>query len=244
MASEWPIYCWELLGPHDPYLPAVRRLYEATQAPGERIPWEWLERSVARRRRWRPGAWSGHLLVAANDPDDSAPVGFAYGAHVPDYGGYVCYLGVDPAARGRGVGTRLFRQFYDLFQVDAGSYGEPLPFVIWESHAPGPDATDAEQALWAARLRLFSRVGAYWIEGVTLQSPNYHDDGPPVPLQLFLAPRQTPAEAFDSFTLREVVDGLMRHVYRFDRDDPLYRQSLPAACSPRLQPVQEAERLP
>jgi GNAT superfamily N-acetyltransferase len=237
MASDPPTLCWELLDPRDPLLPPVRQLYESTQAEAERIPWEWLLRGVGRRRRWRPGRWSPHLLVAAQDADDPAPLGFAYGAHVPEFGGYICYLGVDPATRGRGVGSRLFLHFYDVLQVDASASAEPLPFVVWESRAPGPDATDAERAMWQARLRHFARVGGWWIAGVTLQSPNYHDDGPPVPLQLFLTPRQTPEERFDAIALRGVVDGLMRHVYGYERSDPRYRQTLPAACSPRLRPV-------
>lgn len=236
------IVCREILDGRDPALPAVRRLYESTQAADERIPWAYLERAAERRRQWRPGRWCPHLLLAAESAEPEVPRGFAYGAHVLGLGGYLCYLGVDGAARGRGIGTRLFRTFYDLAQADATCEGVPLPFVLWESHPPRPDAPPAEQALWRARLRQFAKVDALWVAGVTFQSPNFADRrGPPVPLLLFLAPRQTPAERFDADSLRAVVAALHGQVYGNGPGDRLYEMTLPPDCRPELRPVSELE---
>src|SRR5262245_25169877 len=213
----------ELLSGRDPALPAVRRLYEQTQAADERIPWSYLARAVERRARWRPGNWCPHLLTAADPADPETPLGFAYGAHVPGLGGYLCYLGVEESARGRGIGTRLFRTFFDLTQADATSEGVPLPFVIWESHPPASGAPPEARALWRARLRQFEKVDARWVAGVTFQSPNFAKrDGPQVPLLLFLTPRQIPAEQFDATALRGVVAALHEHVYGNGPGDPLY----------------------
>src|SRR5581483_11165964 len=101
------IFCFEALSVRDPLVRAAERLYEQTQHPDERIPWGWIARSVKGRSCWRPGSWGKHLLVATpadrpTDPD--ALAGFAYGVHLPGYGGYVCYVGVDEKFRKRGVG--------------------------------------------------------------------------------------------------------------------------------------------
>jgi len=237
------VVCWELLDPEDTALEEARRLYEITLEPAERIPWAWIAQAVASRRQWRPGEWSPHLLLAAPRTSRGSfarPLGFAYGAHVPGYGGYACYLGVDAQHRGRGAGTRLLRLLIKVFQVDAACEGTALPFVVWESHRPKPDATVQAWDLWRTRGRLFERVGAWWISGLTFLAPDFQRrGGPPVPLQLFLIPVETPCEEFDAAALRQVATGLYRRVYGRRPGDPLFDETL-AAGHLQLRPVQEA----
>ncbi len=245
MPTDASVVCWELLDASDPLLADVRRLYESTLAPAERIPWEWLQRAVARRVAWRPGLYCPHLLVAAARAASGqlGPVnGFVYGGHVPVYGGYGCYLGVEEAARRRGVATRLLEQFFREVAVDAGAEGTGLPFVIWESRRPEADAPPATWDLWAARLRLFTRVGGLWLEGVDFLAPDFAARGPPVPLQLFLKPVDEPTESFDADRLSAVVRGLHRNIYLQDEDSPLVRATLPPGCRPQLCPAAAARR--
>src|SRR5262249_48064180 len=76
------------------------------------------------------------------------------------------------------------------------------------------------------------------------QSPNFADPaGPPVPLLLFLVPRQTPAAALDAEALRGVAAGLHEHVYGNDPGDPLYELTLPPDCRPELRPVADLAAL-
>jgi ribosomal protein S18 acetylase RimI-like enzyme len=237
------IVCWELLDPEDAALAEARQLYETTLEPAERIPWAWIEQAVAGRRQWRPGEWSPHLLLAAPRAGRGAsarPVGFAYGAHVPGYGGYACYLGVDTEHRGRGAGTRLLRLLIKIFEVDAACEGMPLPFVVWESHQPEADASAQAWDLWRTRVRLFERVGAWWISGLSFLAPDFRRrSGPPVPLQLFLIPAATPREEFDADALRKVAAGLYRRVYGRRPGDPLFDATL-SATRLQLRPAEEA----
>ena len=98
------VVSWEALNPDYPRLEQARRQYESTLDPAERIPWRWIAHAVAARARWRPGGWSPHMILAAQRRrrGDGPVVGFAYGAHIKDYGGYPCYLGVEPGQRRRG----------------------------------------------------------------------------------------------------------------------------------------------
>jgi GNAT superfamily N-acetyltransferase len=246
MAEDRKVVCWEALDPDDPAVDQARRVYEATLDPAERIPWDWVAGAVAGRAAWRPGTWSPHLLLAAPRLRSRAGRvhGFAYGAHVPDYGGYACYLGVDPHHRGHGTGTRLLRLLVQVLKVDALCEGTALPFVVWESHAPGPDATEEERHLWEARLRLFERVGAYWVAGLTFHAPNFarRSEGP-VPLQLFLVPMDTPAGRWDPNGLRGVAAGLLRQVYGRDEGDRLFELTLPPDARPTLRPVSALREL-
>src|SRR5438309_11338470 len=97
MPETAEIVCREILDVGDPVLPAARTLYETTLDEDERIPWEWLARTPERHREWKPGRRRSHLIVATPKDDPNRAIGFGYGAFLPGYGGYVCYLGVDPA---------------------------------------------------------------------------------------------------------------------------------------------------
>ena len=239
------IALWEILDPTDSGLTEAQRLYETTQAIAERIPWAWIARAPSRRQSWRPGQWSPHLLLAAlqHGKNIDPPAGFIHGAHVPGYGGYVCYLGVDPTARKSGMGTRLFEQMFRVMTVDAGFEGVPLPFVIWESRRPADDAPKSAWNLWSARMRLFAKVGGLWIDGVTFHSPDHSDPSETVPLQLFLRPFDLPASAFDAPKLREIVAGLQVQVYGNSPGDPLFDATLPMGCKPRLRSALDADRV-
>lgn len=242
------IVCWEAFDATDPMTIAARRLYEETLAVEERIPWVWIERSVVDRTKTKPGGWSKHLLLAAPEgrtDDPTALAGYVYGALIPGFGGYLCYIGVADWARRMGVGTRLFEQFFRVLAVDAGENGEPLPFVVWESRRPDPDALPADRQLWDARTKLFDRVGGLWVDGVDFLAPNFaaeEDDltVPPVPLQLFVKPMDVRAEAFDATRLRGLVGGLHEQVYRNEPGDPLYDGTLPPDVRPRLVPARQA----
>ncbi|MCZ2341425.1 MAG: GNAT family N-acetyltransferase [Bacteroidales bacterium] len=235
--------CREVVDVRDPLLPAAERLYQATQHPDEAIPWEWIVRSVGRRTSWQPGTRNRHLVLAIPETaaDEPAVAGFAYGVHLPGYGGYVCYLGVDGLFRKQGVGTTLFAQMFQLMKEDAACAGEPLPFVIWESHQPGPAGSETEEKLWAARVRLFDRVGGLWLEGLELLTPNFgQPEAAPIPLQLFLRPIAEPASAFPTERLRAIVAGLLMGIYQVQPGHPLYDRTLAPQFRPRLRPARTA----
>lgn len=235
--------CWEALQAHDPLLGQVRRLYEQTLDAAERIPWSWLLRAVADRGSWRPGQWARHLILAAPRAHlgPRRVSGFVYGIHLPGFGGYACYLAVAPEERRRGLGSRLLQVLVRFLQADAACEGTDLPLVIWESRMPRPDAPAGAQAAWQARLRLFARVGAWWVQGLTLWTPNFQEPaGAPVPLQLFLLPVARAAESFDAAVLRHLAAELLQRVYGQGPGDRLYVASLPPGCTPRLRPVSEA----
>ncbi|MBA4191894.1 MAG: hypothetical protein C0467_28270 [Planctomycetaceae bacterium] len=243
------VVVWEAFDAADPMTRAAGQLYEHTLAAEERIPWYWIEKSVESRTKTKPGkadGWTKHLLLAAPEDRSEDPAGLAgyvYGALIPNYGGYLCYIGVADWARRLGVGTRLFDQFFRQMSVDAGELGSPLPFVIWESHRPAPNAPASEWDIWAARTKLFDRAGGLWVEGVDFWSPSFASDdetGDPVPLQLFIKPMSESAGAFDSDRLKQVIAGLQSEVYRNEPGSELFDRTLPAGCEPRLQPAKLA----
>jgi hypothetical protein len=228
------IVVWEAFDVSDPMVKAAAKLYESTLAEDERIPWVWIEKSVENRTRTKPGGWTKHLLLAAPEgrtDDPSSLAGYVYGALIPGYGGYLCYIGVANWARRMGIGTRLYDQFFRQMSVDAGETGEPLPFVMW-----------------TARTKLFERVGGLWVEGVDFYAPNMAQDDDastqPVPMQLFLKPMTEASTSFNTNRLKEVIGGLHLEVYRNEPGDTLYDLTLPASCHPRLRPAKMAAAAP
>jgi GNAT superfamily N-acetyltransferase len=239
------VICWEALDAADKALEQVRQLYEITQAEDERVPWEWIERGVTGRASWRRGRWATHLLLAAPRSRQASIVGFALGIYLPGYAGYLSYIGVAPRQRGRGIGTQLIRVLTHLLQADAACAGTDLPFVIWESRRPAADASEADQALWAARMRLFERVGALWVAGIDFLAANYYRRGaPPIPQELFLLPVDRPAGQFDAAALRAATAGLLRALYGRKPGDEVFERVLAAERQPSLRPVSEAVVVP
>ena len=237
--------CWEATDATDAMTVAAGKLYEQTLAPEERIPWEWIERSLMTRLDLKPGTRRRHLLLAApegreGDPDSLA--GYAYGAYMPGFGGYLCYMGVAEWARRHGVGSRLFEQFFRVMALDAGITGEPLPFVLWESHRPRPEDPDTDWKMWNARVKLFDRVGGQWIEGIEFQSPSWLTPTQTVPLQLFLKPMEVPAASYDPERLKAIVGALHEEVYRHKPGNAFYDATLVPGCSPRLKPAKLAAK--
>jgi GNAT superfamily N-acetyltransferase len=230
------VVCWEALDPKSDEVWQARKLYKECLAADERIPWRWIKQSLTGRLNSRRDEWTCHLLLAGlRRRSARRPVlGFTYGAHIPDFGGYLSYIAVGPRHRRQGVAARLLQLLIQLLRVDAQCAGVPLPFVIWESRQPGPNASPAEREVWRARLRLFGQVGAFHVEGLEFLAPNFaEDDGPPVPLQLFLRPVDAPLAAFDGDTLLRVASGLHRRVYGVKESSWLRLE----ADTPRLQPL-------
>ncbi len=215
--------CREIKSPNDPILPAIRTLYETTLDRAERIPWTWIVGGLGRRfvgKRYR--------LFAA---EDGGVQGYCFGAHLAGYGGYVSYVGVAPAARGRGVGKRLYYAAFRRFSRDARRCDESLPFVVWESRRPALDDPPVVHANWHARLRLFEKVGGLWLSGTNWSVPNYMDDGrPPVQLELFVRP--VDRHDYDPVSLRAIPDGLAARVYRLPPGDA-------PTSELRLRPIRE-----
>jgi len=241
------IVVWEAFDTSDPMTKAAAQLYESTLAENERIPLIWIEKSVENRTTTKPGGWTKHLLLAAPEgrtDDPHALAGYVYGALIPGYGGYLCYIGVAPWARRMGIGTRLYDQFFRQMSVDAGETGEVLPFVIWESHKPESEAAKSDWDLWTARTKLFDRVGGMWVEGVDFFAPNMAEDedrlAQPVPMQLFIKPMGEPAASFNADRLKQVVGGLQQEVYRNEPGDTLFDLTLPSNCYPRLRAAKMA----
>jgi GNAT superfamily N-acetyltransferase len=207
--------------------------------PEERIPWRWIKHKVADRRSRCLDEGNWHLFLAGlrRRSGPARPVvGLTYGAHLAGFGGYLSYIAVSEEHRGRGIGFRLLELLIQVLKVDAACIGNTIPFVVWESRPPGADAPPQEEARWRTRLRLFSHVGAYQVNGLTFLAPNFSGrDEVPVPLQLFLVPVGLPAAAFDARRLCEVAAGLHRDVYGVGDNHFLVRQTLPLGCRPNLQ---------
>ena len=215
------VVCREVTRSADPILPQIQALYDSTQPADERVPWAWVSGSL--NRSSKPGGPTRHLVIAEAA---GRLAGFAMGVYLPHFGGYVSYLGVDPAERGRGVGGALFQALFARFEFDAVHAAEPLNFAVWESKPPGARAPDAELATWAARLRLFAKVGARRVAGVELHTPNYTTPSNPGPiLQLFVKPLSWTVESLTPTRLKVVAEGVMSRVYKLDRADELWQRT-------------------
>lgn len=206
----------EIVDPLDPTLRGIRGLYERSISPSERIPWAWLAGSVA-AMPWH--LRRSHLIAAQRATGRDRLLGFVTGSYLPHYGGYLSYVAVDPRARGRGVGAMLYRALIRRLRKSADLLDRELPCLVWDSRPPSPSDGVAARENWESRLRLFKKVGGYWIEGIQFTSPNYlRPQAGDVPLEFFLKPVDESAAAFTEGRLRRIVRGLLKRIYHLDVD--------------------------
>jgi GNAT superfamily N-acetyltransferase len=237
MNASQPIECHELTSPDSIILNSARRLYESTLHPSERIPWESIERTIWAKATGSSACWNRHLLIAGDPSSPRDVFGYLVATFFPGYGGYVSYMGVDQRARGRGVGTMLYRSAIQQLTHDAELVDETLPFVVWESLAP--EDVD-ERTNWNARTSLFQRVGASWVEGIKLWTPDYDAGFGNVPYQLFVRPVGEDHFHFTPGRLRKLVHDHYRRIYRQHPGDEHYDLTFAEHPQPRLRPANQA----
>jgi GNAT superfamily N-acetyltransferase len=214
---------WEPTVADHAALVQAQNLYERCLDADERIPWVWIERSVIEHESGN--GWRKHLILASVD-DQLA--GLVYGAFLPGFGGYLCYVAINEQFRKLGLATKLYDAFFRAMRNDAEACGESLPFVLWESHRPEDDPR-----LWQARVKLFERVGGKWVAGLNLMTPDYSErDAAPVPLQVFLKPMDE--TVFSEERLRAIIDELLIRVYGQDPGDELYDATMNTMTAPAL----------
>jgi GNAT superfamily N-acetyltransferase len=207
-----------IVRPDDPGLPRVRDLYERSINLSERIPWDWLTGGI---RSTAPLPRRSHLVVAQRTSGGRGgpALGFVTGMHLPRFGGYLSYVAVDTRARGRGVGAMLYKALIRRLRHSAHASGQSLPFLLWDSRPPSPSDGAEARLNWEARLRLFKKVGGYWVEGIQFTSPNYLNPlAGDVPLEFFLKPVEDRRADFTEGRLRRIVRGLLKRIYRLDVD--------------------------
>src|SRR5262245_31943580 len=217
----------------DPVLRRVRRLYEQSLGPAERIPWTWITSPIPQSSRI-PRQY--HLLVAqyGSESPNSPVFGFVVGMRLQK-GGYLSYVAVDPRARGRGIGALLYRGLIRRLRRSAHAAGRDFPFLLWDSRPPSPADGPEIRDNWASRLALFKKVGGYWIEGIQFTSPNFiNPRAGDVPLEFFLRPVDVERWDFNEGRLRRIVRGLLKRIYHLDMDGPdgeLLREYAPLRLS-------------
>jgi GNAT superfamily N-acetyltransferase len=219
--------CWEILDTNDIRLTSVRKLYETTLDESERIPWDWIERGLNRRAKGKSRSKIPHLIVRESQTDETEVDGFVLGLTIPQWAGYLSYLGVNDQVRGKGIGRDLMESMIERMEFEASRQGFETPYVIWESQPPSQDDPSIDWEIWRARMRLFERIGGYWVKGLCFQSPNYIDPlADPTELELFIRPMDWSKTEIESIGLKRIAFQLYRNVYGLGASNPIVRNSL------------------
>jgi GNAT superfamily N-acetyltransferase len=249
------ITCFELNRPDRMILAAARMLYENTLDHAERIPWTSLERPIWGKAIGEIKSWNQHLILAGETEHPNDLLGYLAATYLPGFGGYVSYMGVHERSRGKGVGRLLYEKAFEVLKKDAELVDEELSFVIWESHSPDEDESIEN---WQARAKLFDRLGACWIDGIELWSPDYSREYSMIPYQLFLKPfgkdgntlrnsahseLKVASNKFSPGRLRKIVHDHYRRVYFQKPGGELYDRTFAIHPSPRLRPAIEASEI-
>jgi GNAT superfamily N-acetyltransferase len=148
--------------------------------------------------------------------DDARPVGLAVSRPLGPTGWvFLRYLAV--AARGRGVGSQLWRHACDHWA------GAGYSRVLLDVEDPDEDGIDPdEKALRQRRIVFYQRLGAALVPVHDFRPPQH--DGVPHPLRLVTA--GTGPGPVAAASVRDLVLAVYRYRYGLPADHPIVRRSL------------------
>jgi GNAT superfamily N-acetyltransferase len=206
----------EVTSASDTGLAAAHRLLRGAFHPAELLPRKAWGEALRERAAglWTDTAW--HLLVAE---EGNRVLGAASGNYVGSVNvGLVGYVVVDPAARGRGLGSRLRRGLRARFERDARRLrGRPLEALVGEVRADNP---------WLRHLVAIERVFAldFPYRQPSLGGPA----GAAVPLVLYYHPLTRRRRSLPAAEVRRLLYALWRRPYRIGRplSRPAFRRML------------------
>jgi ribosomal protein S18 acetylase RimI-like enzyme len=117
-------------------------------------------------------------------------LGFAlFSSYARYHLGYLKFLAVDPAIRGRGLGPILLRDALRRIRVDGRRMtGWPHLGLVLEVERPECAESDAERDLRSRRIGFYLRNGASIIERTDFIAPPVADGQPSIPFHLMVIP--------------------------------------------------------
>jgi len=204
----------EIVDPRDPALTPAYRLLSKTFAPGERVDKrEWVG-SLRENAEGLLSDVAWHLLVA-QDADGSV-LGLVSGTYLGNVNvGVIGYLAIAPAARSRGLGSRLRARLRSAFARDALRLaGNPLDAVIGEV---------SPSNRWLRTLA--TREGVILLDFPYMQ-PRLRTEDEPSPFTLYYESLGRPRTRLPTSELRKLLYTIWRRIYRIPR--PLERPAFRA----------------
>ena len=184
------MYVREVIDPGDPAIEAFGRIQRAAYfEPGSLIPPEWFGRLLADQ-----GSARRNFFVVAEEDDSHAVLGgtiFHYLAAADS--GFSSFMGVDRAARGRGIARALHRERFTLLNRAAG---HDIPGVFIDVVNPArmePHELEADRAAGmdsVARLPIFQQLGFGRVDIRYEQPVGGPGGGPVTKLDLLYCPQQ------------------------------------------------------
>lgn len=213
----------EVVSPADPAIAAIKRIYESSFPPEQRVDDDLFDALLEDRvSDTGPKDEIGCLLVAVSG--DSV-LGFACGylyltsdvAAV--YLGYLLYLAVDTKLRGGGVGSKLYQAVSAILQTAVEQRDGVLAGLIFEVERPEL-ASGQDRLIRKRRLAFYQRFGAAVVPGINYVMPPVGPGMPSAPMHLMFQPIERQWEARDLCRL------FYKIVYGYDDSHPLVRQAL------------------
>lgn len=150
----------------DPMIAWVEALYEASFEVVLRLPTAFLREAVASPKR------HGKTRFLTLAEDEEGPLGFAYFELLESARmGYVVYIVVNPARRGRAVGSALLQDVVGRLADEAKNQGCACGGVMLEVERVEDAHDEADRAERERRLRFFAKHGARVLTSGYLQPP-------------------------------------------------------------------------
>jgi GNAT superfamily N-acetyltransferase len=203
----------ELLDQSDPALKQAYALMRQSFARTERIRLSEWRASLREKASdvWTDQSW--HLVIAEQD---GRVVGLTSGSYLGNVNlGIVGYLAIEPAARSRGIGTRLRARLRTLFERDALRIAKrPLEGIVGEVSESNP---------W---LRSLARRKNVLVLDFPYCQPRLYDTDQPSQFLLYYESLQRQRDRLPVGELRGILYTIWRRIYRVSR--PLDRAAFRA----------------
>lgn len=189
----------------------VRRIYEDSFLPLERVPFDQMLASVVSGREF--------MLILE---EGETVLGFALLRWLVELKMlYLEFIAVDRSDRGRGYGGRILRRIIELAQARPGILG-----VILEVDSPDDEVEEEEKAVRLRRMQFYQRHGAELVEdNGAYFMPDFTGLGS-MPMKLMWIPARPAAQGYPARDLRTWLVHFYREAYGRGEDDPFLQQIL------------------
>jgi GNAT superfamily N-acetyltransferase len=216
--SHDSLRCFEIADGESPVASEAFALYRDAFPEGERETRAAMESWMAKQASGvlLPDAY--HMVAGCARGSVLCMASFHYLAAIR--GGFLGYIVVAPAARGKGLGARFFGTVRDFLERDAASRSAKLRAIYMELDREDPSIPETTR-----RLGFWKRLGVFPLD-FAWQYPPLHGGQPPAMMDLAAVRFEDDPQRVSSVELCEASRAIYRSVYGKGEEDPLLLQVL------------------
>jgi len=145
-------------------LAKIRELYESSFRVDERVPWEFFEYDLKKKRRRAEG-----ILHVFGIREETETIGFGLSVFYWEFT-YPAYIAIEKSYRNKGIGSELVLKIKEVAFRDASKY-KVMPLIIFEVEKPELATNKKEKEVIFNRIKFYQKFNAIFLDVDYIEPP-------------------------------------------------------------------------